>query len=101
MSDAEIMSVVYTSFLLFSLVTFVELASERSIFSANLRVNIIFAVYILFIAGFIALSLLVPAVGGIFGITALSPMSAVAVAVLTIITILLNEIYKLVTRHAR
>lgn len=99
-SDAEIMSVVYISFLLFSLVSFIELASERSIFSANLRVNIIFAVYILFIAGFIALSLLVPAVGGIFGITALSPISAVAVAVLTIITILLNEIYKLVTRRA-
>ena len=58
-------------------------------------------VYILFIAGFIALALLVPTFGSVFGIAALSPVSAAAVAILTTITILLNEIYKLVTRHAR
>lgn len=94
-SSAEYTSVCFIAFTICQLINLTEYASDRSIFSANLRLNIIYALFILVIGGTIAVSLLLPGVGAVLGVEKLSVFSAVCCAVIPALNLAVHEIYKL------
>ena len=97
----EYSSLAFITFIIFQLITLTELASDRSVFSANLRINTIYAIFVLALAGFIAAGIIFPAFGNVFGITALSVPSIIACALLSVLTMALHEVYKLITNKKK
>ena len=96
-SAAEFSSAAFITFTVCQLITFVSLASEKSIFRPGMRVS---ASYALFGAGlfvFISLSLLISSLGDAFGVTPLSLPAIIACAVVSLLTLALNELYKIVS----
>lgn len=94
----EFMSICFISFTLCQLIDLTEYASDRSIFSANLRLNIISALFILVLLGTIAAALLFPAFGKILGVTRLGLVPSICCGIVPLLTLGLHELYKLLTK---
>ncbi len=98
LNSDEFMSVCFISFTICQLINLTEYAGERSIFSANLRLNIIYALFILALAGTIAASLLIPSVGKILGVVPLGLVPSICCAVIPLLMLALHEVFKLITK---
>ena len=98
LKPAEYMSICFISFTLCQLINLTEYASDRSIFAANLRINIISALFILVLLGTIAAALFFPAVGEILGVVRLGLVPSICCGIVPVLTLGLHELYKLLTR---
>ena len=92
------MSICFISFTICQLINLTEYASDKSIFAANLRLNIIYALFILVIVGTIAAALLFPAFGAILGVTRLGLIPSICCGIIPTLTLGLHELYKLITK---
>ena len=95
---AEFSTAAFLAFTVCQLITFAELASERSIFLPGMRVCISYTLFAVGIIGFIALAFAVPAIGTLFDIVPLTLPSIIAAVAASLLTLTVNEIYKLVAR---
>ncbi len=100
-SPAEATSAAFVAFCATQLVTFAELASEKSIFSSGVRISVSYLLFALGVVGFTAAALLIPGIGATFGVVPLSFASAIACAAAAALTLALNEIYKRISRQER
>lgn len=99
LSAEETSAITFIAFTLCQVVTLVELADNKSIFTANLRYTNIFAVFIVSIAAFITAGILDPHIGETFGIIRLSLKPALVCAAVPVINLAMHEIYKLLTSN--
>ncbi len=98
LSQAEFSSAAFLAFTVCQLITFAELASERSIFRPGTRMSVS---YLFFVGGtvlFLVLAFLVPSIGSLFDVVPLSWQALIASAAVSLVTLAVNEIYKLITR---
>ncbi len=100
-SAAEATSAAFVAFCATQLVTFAELASEKSIFSSGIRISVSYLMFMLGVVGFTAAALIFPGVGATLGVVPLSIPSAIACAAAAALTLALNEIYKRISRQER
>ena len=98
LNSTDFMSVCFISFSLCQLINLIEYASDRSIFSANLRLNIISSLFALVLLGTIAAALLFPAFGSIIGVVRLGLIQSICCVIVPILVLCLHEVYKLVVR---
>ncbi len=98
LNPSEYMSICFISFTICQLINLTEYASDKSIFAANLRLNIIYALFILVLVGTIAAALLFPAFGAILGVTRLSLIPSICCGIIPTLTLGLHELYKLITK---
>ncbi len=100
MTSLELATVSFIAFTACQLVTLVEYASERSIFSANLRLNTILVGFIALLGGTIAAGLTLESVGNLLGMVALRPIHAIFAAAVPLFVLAMHEIYKLIAGTA-
>ena len=98
LNPSEYMSICFISFTICQLINLTEYASDKSIFAANLRLNIIYALFILVLVGTIAAALLFPAFGAILGVTRLGLIPSICCGIIPTLTLGLHELYKLITK---
>ena len=98
LNPSEYMSICFISFTICQLINLTEYASDKSIFAANLRLNIIYALFILVLVGTIAGALLFPAFGAILGVTRLGLIPSICCGIIPALTLGLHELYKLITK---
>lgn len=98
LSSGEFMSICFISFTICQLINLTEYAGDRSIFAANMRLNLIYALFILLIVGAVALPLLFPSIGELLGVSHLGLVPSICCAAVPSLMLLLHEIYKLITR---
>ena len=99
LTPSEFSSMAFTAFTVCQLITFAELASEKSIFRPGIRMSLSYLFFAVGIIGFLAISLAVPSVGAIFDVVPLPLSGAVACIIISALTLAVNEIYKLITRN--
>ena len=100
LSASQFTAAAFTAFILCQLITFAELAAERSIFLPGMRLSVSYLVVAIVSAGFLALMFGVPSLGAIFGIVPLPVSGIVGVITAAALTLGVNEIYKAVAAHA-
>lgn len=94
----EYTSLVFISFTLCQLITFAELASEKSIFLPGMRVSVSYLMLFAATVLFIGMLFIFPAFGTIFDVVALSAPSIIACVLCCGITLGVNEIYKVIVK---
>lgn len=94
----EYTSICFISFTICQLINLTEYASDKSIFTANLRLNIIYSLFILMLIGTIILGLVFPAAGEILGIVKLNLTSSLCCAVIPFLMLGLHELYKIIRK---
>lgn len=100
LTGAEFTSAAFITFTVCQLITFAELASEKSVFTSGMRMSISYLLFALGVVAFLAVAILIPTVGGIFNVIPLGIPAIIACAVASALTLALNEIYKRITRRA-
>lgn len=94
----EYMTICFISFTICQLINLTEYASDRSIFAANLRLNIIYSLFILALIGTIAVGLLFPAAGEVLGIVKLGLIPSICCAAVPLLMLGLHELYKIIVK---
>jgi len=92
----QYISIAFITFILCRLITFVELATEKSIFRSGLRMSFSFLMFWILVTGFIAAALAFPSVGGVFGVVSLTRELTAASAVVGLLVLAIHEIFKLI-----
>lgn len=92
------MTICFISFTICQLINLTEYASDRSIFAANLRLNIIYSLFILALIGTIAVGLLFPAAGEVLGIVKLGLIPSICCAAVPLLMLGLHELYKIIVK---
>ncbi len=96
LTDGQYASLAFTVLLLFQLINLLEYESEKSLFTGNLRLNVVFCGLLAAMAVFLLVCFLSPAAGALFGIERIPGLSWIAVAVLALVYLGLHEIFKLI-----
>ncbi len=96
LSESVFNSTAFVALLVFQLITFASLASERSIFRPGMRLSVSYLLFALVLSLFVTSAFVFPAVGKLFGIVALPIASIIGIAAIGILTLAVNEIYKLI-----
>ncbi len=100
MSDDVFGSTVFLALLLCQLVTFAELAADRSLFLPGFRPCASYGILFLGAVCFIAACLIFPTFGAIFDVSSVGMAGWIGIAACTLLTFAVNEVFKLVTSHA-
>lgn len=90
---------VFITFTVCQIITFAELASERSIFLPGIKISVSYLAFFLSTAVFVALLFVIPAFGALFDVVAIGIPSVIAIAVCSLLTLAVNEVFKILIKN--
>ncbi|MBQ8510743.1 MAG: cation-transporting P-type ATPase [Clostridia bacterium] len=91
-------TIAFVAFTICQLITLAELASDRSLFSANLRLSLVSVCYVIGVVGLLAAILAIPQAAAAFGCSTLRLADGIAVAAICVLVLAVHEVYKLIRR---
>jgi magnesium-transporting ATPase (P-type) len=93
-SSDDIITAVFISFTFTQIISLVEIMRDKSIFIPNVKLNTIFTLLLVFVAGFMVCGYMIPEAGEIFGIVRLNIEMWVVIAAVPLVMFGVYEVAK-------
>jgi len=97
----ELISFSFVSFLVTQIMVLIQSKKEKSIFIPNIKINGMFFIVILFMAGFITAGILFTEIGVLFGVVKMNLMTWGIIVLLPLCMLIIFEIYKFIVKIKR